>query len=94
MDVDVFEGHLARKGSGQHRHPGHPEKDDVEARHQHAGGIPTGQVGGLLVRPAQGREGPQAAGKPGVEGVGILLEQQGMGVGASAVDGFGLRHGF
>jgi len=33
---------------------------------QRLGGIPGGQIGGALNRPAQGGEGPEAAGKPGV----------------------------
>jgi hypothetical protein len=80
VDDHVPEGHLAREGAGHHRHPGHPEKDDVEARHQHAGGIPALQIGGALLGPAQGGEGPEAAGEPGVEGVGVLLEHHRMGV--------------
>ena len=77
VDVNVLKGHLAREDTGHHRHPGHPEKDDVEARHQHAGGIPGGQIGGLWIGPAQGGEGPKATGEPGVEHIRVLLNHGG-----------------
>ena len=54
VDVDILEGHFTGEGAGHHRHPGHPEKDDVEARHQGAGGVPTVQIRGIGIRPAQG----------------------------------------
>ena len=44
---------------GEHDHPGNPEENDVEAGDQHVGGVEFLQELGLL-RPAQGREGPQA----------------------------------
>ena len=52
-------------------HAGHPEENDVVARHQGGGGIEILQILGV-VRPAQGGEGPQGGGEPGVQHVFIL----------------------
>ena len=57
----------------QHHHPGDPVEDDVEAGHQGMGRIEPLQVGGLL-RPSQGREGPEPRGEPGVEDVLVLSQ--------------------
>ena len=65
--------------AGGEDHPGHPEEYDVVAGDQHVGGIEVVQVGGLL-RPAQGGEGPQGGGEPGVQHVRVPGE-----VGAAAV---------
>ena len=58
---------------GQHDHARHPEEDDVEAGHQHIGGVEGLQRLGLL-RPAQGGEGPQARAEPGVQHVVVLAQ--------------------
>ena len=53
MDINILKGHFTRENAGHHRHPGHPEKDDVEARHQGAGGVPALKVSCICIRPAQ-----------------------------------------
>ena len=73
MDVDVCERHLASKGTSHHRHPRYPEKDDVEACYQRAGGIPTFKISTLLIRPTQCGKGPKTTRKPGIENILILL---------------------
>jgi len=59
MDVNVLERHLAHKFEAEHHHPSNPEKDDVEAGHQNIGGIVAIELRRLL-RPAEGRERPEA----------------------------------
>ena len=54
MDIDVPKRHLTGEGTGHHRHPSHPEKDDVEARDQGAGGVPTLKISRILIGPTQG----------------------------------------
>ena len=106
VDVDIAErrARLGQQRSGQHRHASHPEKDDVEAGHQHAGGVPGGHIGGLaravgrviglgLRRPAQGGEGPEPAGKPGVEHIRVLLQHQRSTAGGMGRTVVGLRLG-
>ena len=61
---------------GQHDHARYPEEDDVEAGHQHIGGVEGLQRLGLF-RPAQGGEGPQARAEPGIQHV-IVLAQNGI----------------
>ena len=39
MDIDGLERHIAHEMNAHHHHPGDPEEDDVEARHQHIAGI-------------------------------------------------------
>src|SRR3546814_10193881 len=51
-----------------------PEEDDVEAGDQHVAGVVALQRGSLL-RPAEGRDGPQRRGDPGVQHVGIARER-------------------
>ena len=58
--------------SGEH-HADYPEKDNIVTRHQHAGGVKIIQLRGML-RPAQGREGPEGRRKPGVQRVLVLPE--------------------
>ncbi len=74
VDVNVLERHLAGEVRGHHDHPGDPEENDVEARDQHRGGQE--QVH-LLRRfgPAQGGEGHQCGGIPGVEHVRVAGER-------------------
>ena len=79
MDVDVLERHLAGEVQSQHHHPGDPEEDDVEAGDQDRGRVEACQLGRLL-RPAQGRERPQARGEPGVEHVLVAPQRHGMPV--------------
>ena len=74
MDIDVCERHATGEGTSHHRHPRHPEKDDVEPCDQSAGGIPTFKVCTLLIRPAHGGEGPKTTGKPGIKNIFILLD--------------------
>ncbi|MNM56682.1 hypothetical protein D3C81_678590 [compost metagenome] len=68
---------------GQHDHARNPEEDDVEASHQHVGGVELLEEFGLF-RPAQGGECPQARAEPGVEYVVILTQDH---VGAQLVLG-------
>ena len=70
VDIDVAEGHLAHEVQPHHHHAGDPEEDDVEAGDQHVAGIVALQLRRLL-GPAQGREGPERGGEPGVEHVGV-----------------------
>ncbi len=72
-DIDVAERHLAGEVQGQHDHARHPEEDDVETGDQHAGGQVVLQLPGV-VGPAQGGEGPQGGGEPGVEDVLVLFQ--------------------
>ena len=58
MDIDLPERHVVHEVQTHHHHPGDPEEDDVEARHQHVAGIVASQLGRFL-RPAQRRERPQ-----------------------------------
>src|SRR5450830_273130 len=79
VDVHGLERHLRgtvlvlHQVHGHHDHPGDPEENDVEAGDQHVGGVEFLQEFGLL-RPAQGREGPQARAEPGVQYVVVLLQ--------------------
>src|SRR5215212_3853755 len=57
-----------------HDHAGHPEVHDLTRRREEVGRVEVPQVLGTFVGPPQGRDGPQAAGEPGVEHVGVLLE--------------------
>ncbi len=77
VDVDGLERDFAHEFAAQHHHAGDPEEEDVEAGDEQGGGVVAGQVGGL-VGPAEGGEGPEAAGEPGVENVGVLLEVGGV----------------
>ena len=54
----------------RHHHAGHPERDDVAARHQHAGRVVVRQLRRLL-GPAQRRMRPERGAEPGVEHVGF-----------------------
>ena len=70
--------HLLHAGED---HPGNPEENNVIARHQHAGGIEVLQVFRFL-RPAQGREGPQGTGEPGIQHFLILMDVLAAALGA------------
>ncbi|GKT55061.1 LOW QUALITY PROTEIN: uncharacterized protein ColTof3_02400 [Colletotrichum tofieldiae] len=71
--VDLSEGDLACKLDAEHHHSGDPEEQDIPASLENRSGVELLQILGL-VGPTQGREGPQARGKPGVKNVLILLE--------------------
>ena len=60
MKVDGGEGRLAGELDAHHDHAGDPEEEDVMPRLQGVGGVEALQIRGILVRPAQGREGPEA----------------------------------
>ena len=79
VDQHRVEGSLSGMLAAGEDHSGHPEEDDVVARHQHIGGIEVVKVLGLF-RPAQGLKGPQGGGEPGVQHVGVPLN-----VGAAAL---------
>jgi hypothetical protein len=59
MDVDGLKGHGVGEMPRHHGHAGHPEKDDVEASDQGAGGVVGLEIFGGFVGPAHGRKGPQ-----------------------------------
>ena len=80
VDQYGVEGGLAGVLQAGEDHAAHPEGDDVVAGDQGVGGIEVIQVLGL-VRPAQGAEGPQGAGEPGVQGV-LILAQRAAALGA------------
>ncbi len=65
-------GRLVPHGvQAEHHHPRDPEEQDVVPGDQHAGRVEGPQVRGFL-GPAEGGEGPQRRGEPGVEDVGVL----------------------
>ena len=68
MDEHVVERNLADVVQARDHHPGDPERDDVAAGDEHAGGIIIGQFGRLL-RPAEGRMRPEGRTEPGVQHV-------------------------
>jgi len=82
VQVDVVEGHLIHEVQPHHHHPGHPEEEDVEAGDQDRGGVEGGQLRGF-VRPAQGGEGPEGRGEPGVQNIGLLGQLGGTALGAA-----------
>ena len=59
---------------GHHDHAGNPEEDDVETGNHHAGRVELTQRIGVF-RPAEGGEGPQRGGEPGVEHVFVLAQR-------------------
>ena len=79
-EIDVLEGQLFAVLKARHDHACDPEKDDVGPGDQVRGGV-EGLERGRFFRPAHGRKGPQPRGKPGVEHVGILLPEGGVGGG-------------
>ncbi len=72
-DVHIPERHVAHELQPEHHHPGDPEEDDVEARHQHIGRVEAREYG-ILVGPAKGRERPQGRGEPRIQDVGVLAQ--------------------
>ena len=71
VDVYVFKGRLLHDLHTEGDHAAHPEGDDVVAGHQGRGGIEVVELRRLF-RPAQGREGPETGGEPGVQHVLVL----------------------
>eukprot|EP00968_Pinguiococcus_pyrenoidosus_P010598 scaffold843_cov255-Pinguiococcus_pyrenoidosus.AAC.8 len=66
MEIDVLEGRLAGHLLAEHHHSRHPEEENVVPRLQHGGRVELGVVrvfAGLVLRPPQRREGPQAGTK-------------------------------
>jgi hypothetical protein len=70
MDIDGVERPFAHHRILHHHHPRDPEEDDVEAGDQNAGREIAFQFLGIL-GPAERTNGPQAAGKPGVQHIGV-----------------------
>ena len=89
VDKDGVEGRLAHVLDAREDHPGHPEEDDVIAGDQGVGGVEVLQVLAVCVRPAQGGEGPQGGGEPGVQGVGVLVQMGAAALGAGVGRLFG-----
>ena len=59
----------------RHDHPGHPEEEDLRARSTRVSvGVERLQLRRLL-RPAEGGEGPEPGGEPGVQHVRVLLQR-------------------
>ena len=73
VDQHRPEGSFAHLLHAAGNHAADPEGDDVIARHQHIGGIEVLQILGV-VRPAQGGEGPQSRGEPGIQHVLVLVD--------------------
>src|SRR6266404_2987369 len=69
----LMERHLTEVVKPRNHHARHPERNDVAARHEHAGRIVVLQLRRLL-RPAQRRMRPEHGAEPGVEDVGVLDE--------------------
>ncbi len=70
-DVNRAEGDLPGEAQVGDDHPGDPEEDDVVAGDENVRRVVILELRGLL-RPAEGGEGPEPAGEPGVEDVLIL----------------------
>ena len=85
--VDGFKRHLRLavfifdEVHGHHDHAGNPEEDDIEAGNHHAGWVELAQGIGIF-RPAEGGEGPQRGGEPGIENVFVLAQRH---VGAEVI---------
>ncbi len=90
VDEDGVEGGLSGVLTAGEDHSGHPEEDDVIAGHQHVGGVEVAKIL-RVVRPAQGGEGPQGGGEPGIQHVVLLLDVPAPAV--AALVGVGLRDG-
>ena len=73
VNVDFVKRHVAGEFEPHHDHAGDPEENDVKTGDQHVGGVEGVEVFGVF-GPAQGGEGPQRRGEPGVEHVGVLGE--------------------
>ena len=96
IDVDVPERHLAGEILGHHHHPGHPEEDDVIARHQHVGRQIARQVrlrDRIFRRPAQRGERHQRRREPGIQHVGVAGQRPGIAGGLRLLAGLLLAAG-
>ena len=63
---------LAHLLNAREDHARHPEEDDIIAGHQHRGRVVIGQIFGLF-GPAQGGEGPERRGEPGIQRILVLI---------------------
>ena len=72
-DVDFLEGDLTGELKRHHDHAGDPEENDVEAGNQYVGWVKAIEKF-PLIGPAQGGEGPQRRGKPGIQNIFILVQ--------------------
>ena len=99
VHVDLVKGHLAvPELEPHHDHARDPEEDDIEAGHQHAGGVEIPEAFALF-GPAQRGEGPERRAEPGIEHI-LVLTQRVVGrqlvlfahlcLGASDVDAAGI----
>ena len=84
------EGDAVRLLAGGEDHARHPEEDDVVAGDEHVRGVEIVEVR-RLIRPAERGEGPEGAGKPGVQHVRVLRDV--LRVAALALRGVLLRDG-
>ena len=74
-EVDVAEGLLVAVFVSRHNHAGHPEEDDVGARHQVVGGVVVFDFGVMRVADAvEHRDGPEPRREPRVEHVVVLAQ--------------------
>src|SRR5215212_5237518 len=74
VNVHLLEWDLVLEMEAHHYHAGHPEVHDLTRRREQVGRVEVPQVLRVFVGPPEGGDRPQAAGEPGVEHVGILLE--------------------
>ncbi len=88
VDADSAEGCLAGVFQTGEDHAGDPEGDDIVTGDEGGGGVEILEVFALLIGPAQGGEGPQRGGEPGVEGVGVLRQLCAAALGAGAGSDF------
>ena len=68
-------------------HAGNPEGDNVIAGNKGRGGVEFAHLGGII-GPAEGGEGPQCAGEPGIQRIGVLRHMTAaLGTGFDALNG-------
>ena len=80
-------GQIVQQLVAGHDHARHPQVDDVPGGSQELGRVEALKVLGL-VRPAEGREGPQPGRRPGVHDIGVLTNE---GLAGVRVDGADLE---
>ena len=73
MEQHGLEGLLSHLLVAGENHSDYPEENNIISGYQYIRGIEILQILGLL-RPAQGLEGPQCGGEPGIQRIGILCE--------------------
>ena len=71
MNEDGIKGLFAGVFQTGEDHAGDPEGDDIVTGDEGGGGVEFAHLGSVI-RPAQGGEGPQCAGEPGIQGIGVL----------------------